>query len=536
MNWREDLRTGSMIANAELRRSVRSITSDRRRLAEAVVIGVSVLLPVSVLFPVLVGKGESVRASTALPPVAGWVTLVTIGLLILSVYRTVSAVGAIDQDALVLSTVHPRAVVIGLIGAEWVRQLVTVGVIGCVLFTAFGVGAGVPWLGLTAFLVGTPLFWWTIVVGYVGGMGLLVLDDRLQFDRRLLAVGGVLVFLVVAFGSQLYVSRFTGAITALSPETIAIKPLFAYAQLAFIATPFATPIGSGPLIVGLVVIVSTPLALSISTRLATQHWLVDDQRTTNRSHVTTGGFSPPVPFSWSPAGFVAWGALVRAIRAPRNHGHVFSAFTAVAPFAGVFTNAPTSEHGLLLALGGVILATVVSGELFVLNPIGELTEQLPLVLLTRLSPRTLLRGRVIGATTAGVVVLTSVGLLALSIGLDLRSFVLLWPVGSGFCLAAALFSTGLGAAMPSSATTQEWGTETVTPSIAAQIVFLFTVWDGATIGVVVLWLVLSGWLTVTPVVVGGLVCYSAVVIGPALASYRSAVRRFESLTLAAVIG
>ncbi|WP_330630149.1 hypothetical protein [Halocatena halophila] len=535
MNWREDLRTGSTIARAELRRSVRSISSDRRRLAEVAVVAVSVCLPLLVLVPVLIGEGWRVRASTALPPVAGWVTVATIGLLILAVYRTVSAVGAIDQDALVLTTAHPRAVVIGLTVAEWVRQLFTVGVIGCVLLTAFGVGAGVPWLGLTAFLVGTPLFWWTIVAGYVGGMGLLVLDDRLQFDRRLLAVGGVLVFLVVTIGSQLYVSRFTGAITALSPEAIAIQPLFAYAQLAFVGTPFADPIGSGPLIVGLFVIMSTPLALSISTRLATRHWLADDQRTTNRSHVTTGGFSPPIPFSWSPAGFVAWGALIRAIREPRNHGHVFTAFIAIAPFAGVYTNAPASEHGLLLALGGVLLATVLSGELFVLNPIGELTEQLPLVLLTRLSPRTLLRGRVIGATTAGVVVLTSVGLLALSIGLNLRSFVLVWLVGSVFCLAAALFSTGLGAAIPSSDTTQQWGTETVTPSIAAQIVFLFTVWDGATIGVVVLWLMLSGWLTVTPVVVGGLVCYSVVVVGPALASYRSAVRRFESITLAAVI-
>ena len=197
------------------------------------------------------------------------------------------------------------------------------------------------------------------------------------------------------------------------------------------------------------------------------------------------------------------------------------------PVGTTFVQSSGDALGALAAATGVGLATYLAGATFGLNPLGDDRPQLPLVLLSGTTPRTLVRGRV----AAGVAISAPVAALfpaaALGLGAAPELAGAFAAVGLPMCVAASLFAVGLGASYPIYEEREFWGAETVVPSTLVMVAYLFVVGGGTVIGLLATWFVASGRLTATPLVAGGLSVYVLTTAGVSYGSYRYAVRRYR---------
>ncbi len=221
--------------------------------------------------------GRTARSVTAIPffgPVASAVPVV---LVLLAVLRTLERIGSIEAEALVLTTVHPRAVVLGLITAEIGRLLLWFGLPLGAFAAAFALGLEAPTLVVTGGLVALPLICCAAVWGYAGGLGILRLLRHLPVVRRLLKVGGVLVMVGLVVASQ-----FVGQYIVEADRWIqwlllvaTYDPLIEYVALAFTGTPLARPASIRSIAVLGAMVVLTPIGLAVATKQASTLWLTD---------------------------------------------------------------------------------------------------------------------------------------------------------------------------------------------------------------------------------------------------------------------
>jgi hypothetical protein len=539
MSLPRDVRHGVRIGRAEFTRSVRGYLRDTRR-----VLGIAVLLLVvggNLLFvlPGVYLLGRRVRSASAIPFLDLLALSLPVGLLLVALLRTLERIGGAEAETLLLTTVHPRAVVVGLITAEIARLALWFGLPIALVAGVFAFGLGAPTLVLTAGLVLLPLVGSTAVWGYALGLGVLRVIQGLPTLRRALKFGGIAVLVSVVvlsqFAGQYLVSEGSSVRAVLS--SIRFEPLTAYVALAFVGTPLAGPIDPRGLAVLGGCLALIPLGLAVSERQASSLWFTDgvvrhaaDSESPDRSG-ETGRFAPPRPFSWRKSGRIAWGLLVRTARKPQRLVHLFVIVFFVGPFGGALLE--SSGDGLLVLLGGVgvVLGVYVSGAAFGLNPIGDDRAQLPLVLLTRTDAATYLRGRIGAGLAVGLplAVLAPVGALATS------SFpfagVAFAVAGVGWCVAAALFALGLGCAYPIYEEREMWGVETVAPSMLVVMTYSFVVVFGTAIGLVVLWFLFAGDLTATGLLLAGVGLYLLVTVCIPAASYLYAVRRYRRYTV-----
>lgn len=243
MSLRQDVRHGVRIGRAEFVRSIRTAVQDKRRL---VGLGIAVLFFGGTLLfalPTAYVVGRTARSIVAIPFFALLATAVPVMLVLLATLRTLERIGSIEAEDLLLMTVHPRAVVVGLIGAEVGRLAVWFGIPLVALIAAFSLGLGTPLLLVTIGLVVLPLVCWAAVWGYACGIGVLRVLRRMPGVRRTLKVSWIfaMVGLIVAsqFVGQYLVEESTSVQALVSSLTFA--PFVDYVALAFIGTPLAQP-------------------------------------------------------------------------------------------------------------------------------------------------------------------------------------------------------------------------------------------------------------------------------------------------------
>ncbi|MFA1611860.1 hypothetical protein [Halobellus rubicundus] len=535
MTLRRDARHGLRIARAEFRRSLRAYSRDWRRL---VGLGVSVLFFGGYLLfslPAAFVLGRTARSVEAIPFLGPAGTLLPLGLVGIATFRTLERIGSAEGEALLLTTVHPRAVVIGLIGAELGRLAAWFGVPIAALVIAFAVGLGTPVVLLTAALVAIPLLAWSAVWGYAVGLALLRVFRWLPTFRRVLKVLGVAALIAVVLGSQAVGqllaegSISVGGVLA----AITVGPLTEYVALAALGTPLQRPPTLAAVAVFVGLVAAVPIGLAVATRQASALWFGDvpADGVTSQATGREGGLSVPRPFAAAKSGRIAWRHLVRAVRKPQEFSHLVMVVFFLGPIGTTAVQGSSGALGPLAAGVGVGLGAYLAGGTFGLNPLGDDRPQFPLLLLSGTDATTLVRGRLAAGVALGLPF--ALGLPAVGVALGLRPVraVAFGALGAGSVLAAAAFALGLGAAYPIYEEREFWGTETVVPSTLVMLVYLAVVGIGTAIALIGTWFLLTGGLVPTPVfgVVAGI--YLLFTAGVSYGSYRYAIRRYRNYHL-----
>jgi hypothetical protein len=544
MSLRRDGRHGLRIARAEFRRSVRNYSRSRRRL---VGLAVAVLFfggNLVVALPSAYVLGRAARDGGGIPFFGPAATAIPVGLVALAAFRTLERIGRIDAEELLLLTVHPRAVVLGLVGAEVARLTAWFGLPAGAVVAAFALGLGAPSVLLTAALVAVPVVACAAVWGYALGVTALDLLRRLPNLRRALQVVGVVAMLGVVVASQ-FVGRYLAAAGTPSAAGIvpgsglAFDPVVDYAALALVGTPLARPGAvSLPALATLgAALALTPVGLAVATRRASRLWFTDAASSTSTppgqaDDAAPGGwFAVPRPFAWRPAGRVAWAQLRRARRRPQELAHLVVVVFLIGPLGTTVAESSGDALGPLLAGAGVGLGAYLAGATFGLNPLGDDRPHLPVLLLGAWPPRTLVRGRVLAGLAVGLPVATVAPLATVALGTAPARAVAFAVTGVWMCAAAAPVAVGLGALYPVYEEREFWGTETVVPSTLVTVGYLFAVGGGAAVGLVVTWYALAAGLLVAPAFVAVAVPVLALIAGASYASYRYAVRRYRRYTV-----
>jgi hypothetical protein len=378
------------------------------------------------------------------------------------------------------------------------------------------------------------------VWGYAVGIWVLRILRRLPTVRRVLKVGGILALVSIVVLSQVaaqYLVDGNVSIEALL-SLISFAPLVDYLALGFVGTPISATITPTAVVVLVTWIGLTLVGLAVAERQATALWFTDDPvrtattDTLSETAVSSGGFSPPQPFSWTKAGRIAWGHLLRAVRHPQEFSHLLMLVFLVGPMAGTFFQSSSVERFPVLVAGtGVLFGVYLSGATFGLNPLGDDRPQFPLVLLTETTPRTFLRGRVLAGLAIGLPFTILVPLASIAAGTRPLYGITFATVGTGFGLMAALFALGLGCVYPIYEERELWGAETVAPSTLVLIAYSFVVMGGTIIGLGITWFGLSGNLIVTGILVGGLSVYLLPTVGLPILSYWYSQRRYRRYVL-----
>ncbi|AZH24745.1 hypothetical protein [Haloplanus aerogenes] len=534
MSLRHDLRHGRRIARAEFVRSVRGYLRNKRRLAG---------LAVALLFfggnflfalPTAYVLGLSARSADAIPYFAPAATAGPVLLVALATLRTLERIGQIDAADLVLTTVHPRAVVLGLVSAEIGRLALWFGIPVTAFATAFTLGLGAPSLLLSAALVAVPLVCWAAIWGYALGIGTLRLFRRLPSARRALKIGGLLTVAVVVVASQFVGQYLVREGTSVDEfvSALTVAPVVDYVALAFVGTPLARPLSLRAVIVLVGLLALTPVGLVVATRQASRLWFTDapGRAGTRQPRTSSGWLAAPAPFAWRKTGRVAWAFLLRARRHPQELAHLVMILFFLGPLGTTVAQSSSDALGPLVAAAGAGFGTYLAGATFGLNPLGDDRPQMPLLLLTATDTRTLVRGRSLAGLAVGVPVAVLVPLASVLVGTAPAHAVGFAAAGSLMCLAAAAFAVGLGAAYPIYEEREFWGTETVVPSTLVMMGYIFVVGGGTVIGLVVTWYVLTGHLVLTPLLLAGLGVYLALTGGVSYGSYRYALRRYRRYT------
>ncbi|MBB6646556.1 hypothetical protein [Halobellus ruber] len=531
MSLQRDVRYGLRIGRAEFVRSLRGYLGTTRRLIGLGVVllffGGSLLLSL----PTAYLLGRTTRSVTAIPFFEAGASAFPLVLGLVAMLRTLERIGSVEAEDLVLTTVHPRAVVLGLMAAEIGRLSLWFGVPIGALAVAFALGAGAPSLVLTGGLVALPLVCCAAVWGYAAGLGTLRFLRCLPAVRRVLKLVGVLAMVGVAAASQ-----FVGTYIVepdrwmrwlLSAATF--DPLVAYVSLAFAGTPLVRPVSVGSVAVLGVALALTPIGLAVATKQASTLWFTDapTRPTSKRGRTSSGGFTAPRPFAWTEAGRIAWGVLVRARRRPRELSHLLVIVFFIGPVGTTIVQSSGDAIGVLVAATGVGLGTVLAGAAFGLNPLGDDRPQLPLLLLTTTEPRALVRGRVVAGAAVGLPIAVLAPLASVGLGTAVPRALAFAGVGVGTCVAAATFAPGIGAAYPIYEEREFWGTETVVPSTLVMIGYLFVVGGGTGLGLVVTWFAVAGNLVLTLVFLVGFGAYVTLIVGVSYGAYRYAIRRYR---------
>lgn len=539
MSLRRDCRHGGRIARAEFVRSVRRYFRDARRIAglgiAALFLGGNLLLAL----PSVQALGGRVGSVGSIPYFGPVTTLLPVGLVLLGALRTVERIGGVDGEDFLLTAVHPRAVVLGLIAAEIARLLLWFGLPILAVAGAFAAGLGTPLLLVGGTLVLVPLVCSAAVWGYAVGIGVLRLLRHLPRFRRVLKVGGIVLLVAFVVLSQVGVQYVASSDVSLLGlvGVLAVAPLTEYATLAFLGTPLAAPVTPGALAVLISLIALTPVGLAVAERQATALWFTDgpsgDEPAQERTDTPApaSGFAPPRPFAWTTTGIIAWGHLVRTVRHPQNLAHLLMLVFFAGPFLGGFTQGSGSDHALLLGGAGVVVGVYLAGATFGLNPLGDDRPVLPLVLLTETEPRTFLRGRLAAGLAVGVPVAVLAPLGSTALGASPLCALAFAVAGSGFCVTAGLFALGLGCAYPIYEKRKIWGAETVAPSTLVLLGYTSVVVGGAAIGLVFTFLGVTENFGPTGVVVVLLAVYLLLTLGVPYISYRYARQRYRKYTL-----
>jgi len=529
---RADARDAGVLCRTELRTRLRHIRGEPRQLVAnafmLLLFGVG--LPLLLVAPAL-SYGERLASG---PVPAGQSGAVVAGVVAAGLY--LGGAGGFNQNRtgsvgpLVRTSIPPRSVALGRLVSETAQASVLVVPPWLVLLCVVAVGAGNPLPALLLALATLPVLVASLLVGRVLGDVVRFVSRTIGLSLWAKALAFFGVTTVFYLGSQSLIQSQVGeseGLTSFSvPPLLPGEPLQAYAVAVLDPLGVAGhPLG---LLTALVVLASGPVALAVALRVEAGLLSFESSESSDERDVASGTRDVPRPFTVTQSARVAWRYLLRTRRDPRMLAHLLPMLFGAMAMGASFITDP--ESLLLIGPGALVVGgTTLAGAAYCLNPLGDDSDQLPLLLTSTRSVGVLLRGRSVAGAVPGLV-------LAVGIGTPLTLYQHGIRAGVGQTLLALLLAVssagtalGVGALVPKFERREYMNVERSHPSTVAVVGFFF---GGLVVGVAGL-LLLFGTLggASLPVVAAGWAVYLLVVAVPPVAGYVYAVRKFDALTL-----
>jgi len=498
-------------------------------------------------------------ASAHLDLVRGGAATVWVGLTGMATVRAAGSRGSREATGGLLWVTETRAIATGLALAEVVGVLLWILLPAIALSVAFALGVGSPipvaTVGLTTLLVATT----SVAVGYPLGVGVRHVLTRFPVVKRYRTALVVLGFL--AYFGAISTGLLNQVVAALV-RPLSLTPMGWFADLALVGTPGidTSPLRAVVAVAMLAVVVPSVIA---TTRVANRHWFADpvlgrsedDEEASQpadrvggpRTAGRTGTSRPRVErflarWTGRPTATLVTGAYRRAYRAPAK-----LLYAAMPLFFLIGYVPDILGGGGIPPFAPVLLLLIVTwgaGVAFVLNPLGDQGNVLPATILSGVSGRTFVGAHVL-ATLLLVVPLGIVvpGAAAVASPLDQTATLLLLAASPLVVTMGALTGVGVGMAAPRFSSVRVSGSrQVVVPSkvafagysvylVATAVAGLLVAREGAREVVALLLTALVPVSVPAGAVLAVAGVLLVVLLATPIASYRYAVRRFETVTL-----
>ncbi|WP_126664066.1 hypothetical protein [Haloterrigena salifodinae] len=523
---------GLRIGRTEVRRDWRTFKRDRIRLALLAGAGLFGTLYLGLMTLVVQSRTAELaaRADPSLPPIVGLlVTLLWLSSTALFGQRAAIRTVDIDNPALLLTSVRPSAVTIGVLVAEELRALafaaLPVGILGVGFVT--GADTAVP---IATVPVATVLFLTSSVCcGYAVGAVVAVLSRRARWKTAHVAGGLGLLGAIAAAGVMAKLST--------TLELAARLPTSWYADLFVVGTPIAA---SPYRVVGAVLgtLVVALAGGSVTERFAMQLWTdgVGMDGDVRRSPATS---EQPRPFARlrgridRPTRYVAWRSVQRAKRDLTRVSHL-----GLPLLVGVWLVvdlAQTSAGRSLLPIAVGLLGSWFVGGCLTLNPLGDDGAALPATVASPVDGHQFVGGTALMSAIVGV------PLLVATVGaVSAATYAL--PIAVGLALWAGVHgSAAIGIALALGMQFPRFGAirvsrrrNVVPPSLSAIAIYSMVVLSLGTLGsgaVVGSRLLLGDSAVSTIGWAASVLVWLALEGGVGYGCYRAAMRRFNQYTL-----
>lgn len=495
---RRDIRLGIRIAWADAIDLWRR-NNTRRQQALYGLFGL-LMLPIGLL---LLRQGYTVGIDTRegidFPIVAAARNLLLPGLLVFAVLGGLGAAQSLARDSvrpLLLTSAPTRAIVIGkllyLLGT-WLAPLVFLFVPA----GAYAAGAQSPLFLVALVAAGLPLLLLAMLTGLTLAYLLWLAIERLGLPdslRRLVTAS----LSIVIFGAAFGVGFLSGQLTDAAEQVPTGDPvLFVgwYADLLFVGSPMAEPVGLQSALAAVVVLLGIPVVFAVQLRVAPAFWYATPGGTSEEgnqpSEQATAETERPTPDAAPTirasdtigrnSGLTARSRTIRlamsyvrtAVRRPDQYVYLFYyLFPVMALLLPLALESPSSLPPAI-GVGLVVLGLWFAGSLFCLNPLGTEGAMLSQLVLSETPGRTFTHARLLAGSALGLVLVISGTLLFAATGpfvtpaLAALGIVLL----AGVVITSAGFALGIGAALPKFETTEVFDSvETLAPSVVAALV------------------------------------------------------------------
>ena len=493
MDWQRDVLVGIRIARAQILDLLRRNVSTRREQATVVLIAL-LLVPAGLLF---VQQGYAVgvltRDGVDAPVVAVARNLLVPGLIVLAIFGGLGAAQSLARDSvrpLVLTSASTRAIVLGKVLYLFSTWLIPLG-LGLLVAVSYSVGARTPLFLLALVVAGLPALALTMLLGlslaYLLWLGIELLGLP-EWARRLLTASISLVAFFAAFTVGMLSGQGTGVGTVPTGEPT--TPLGWYADLLFLGSPMAEPIGVRTVIAAVVILAAIPVAFAGLVRLAPKYWYATPATSDEADTAATVpdfGRTPSESIGRTAAtgvGLSAWlarsrtlrvtlGYVRNGVRRPDQYVYLFYYLFPVA--AVVLPVALQSPGNTPLALGGalVVLGVWFAGGVFCLNPLGVEGSMLSQLVLAETPAETFVHGRLLAGLLVGIpIALAGAALLAVFAPMMTVPLALVGTVLVGcVALTSGVMALGIGSVLPKFETIEVFDSvETLAPSIIAAII------------------------------------------------------------------
>jgi membrane protease YdiL (CAAX protease family) len=493
MSLSEDTVVAVRIAKAQFVDLWRRNTSTRREKALVAVLILLILPFALTVFRQAYAVGTITRNGVDAQVVEVTRNLLGPSMLIIAIFGGLGAAQSLARDSvrpLLLTSAPTRAIVLGKVLhllVTWVVPLL----FSLVTVTAYAAGARAPLFVVAVVVALLPVLALTMVVGMsLGyllwvGVNRLGLPERLQ---RLLTASLSVVVFVGAFTLGISLGRTSAESSPAQqlPSGDPATPLGWYADLFFVGSPMAEPIGPRSVLAAVFVLGAIPAAFAALVRLAPAYWYATPWRSDDADEPADG--SMPT-FDRTPSELIGrtggsvrsrsatlratFGYLRDAYRRPDQFVYLFYyLFPVVGGLVSLAVDAPDAlpqAVGVALIVLGVWLA----GGVFCLNPIGSEGTMLTQLVLAKRPASTFVHARLLAGTAAGLLLaVPGAVLFSLTAGFVSPLAAIL---GSGLVavvvVASAALALGVGSVLPTFETVEVFDSvETLAPSRLAGLI------------------------------------------------------------------
>ena len=493
---RTDLGVGVAIARAELRDLLRRNDSRRQRatLALLALLGIPVWLS---FIRQGYSLGVTTRGGTSADVVPVARNLLVPGLLVVVLFGGLGAAQSLARNAvrpLVLTTASTRAIVVGkllYILSTWLLVLTLAA--GPAL--AYAVGARAPVFALALLVGGVPLLLLTMGIGLSLAYLLWVSIERLglpEIARRLVTASLSVVAFLFAFVLGLSLGQTTDSTGGLAlPTGDPVVPLGWYADLLFVGSPMAEPLGPRTWVAVFAIWGGLPLTFAVLVRLAPAYWYATptdgngDRR--ERSGIIPEFDATPSERVGRGTGLFGRSITLRAAlgyarhvaRRPDQYVYLFYYLFPVAMVLVPFGVSNPEMTPAALGVGLLLLGVWLTGGVVCLNPLGTEGAMLSQLVLAETPARTfvharLLVGLAIGAglslTGLGIVVVWGAGVPPVTVTTVWVALLALGGLAAALVVSGA-FALAIGSVLPKFETTEVFDSvETLVPSVFAALI------------------------------------------------------------------